>query len=216
MVAIRGDIRDLGPATFGQRFPLLLADPPWWYAPRNNPKASMKQGAGGHYDLLSTEDLCALPMADVVSDRAMLFLWATAPLLPDALRVMTSWGFVYSTIAFAWVKMNPREAARRAEAFLPFDLDRLLFFGPGFYTGSNIELVLLGRRGRAYKHAPGRKAQQVVVTPRGAHSAKPVAITERIEWMYPDVVPRLELFARGPARPGWSSYGLEVEPETAT
>jgi N6-adenosine-specific RNA methylase IME4 len=35
------------------------------------------------------------------ADNAVLFLWTTAPMLPDALDVMTAWGF---DSHFVWIK----------------------------------------------------------------------------------------------------------------
>ena len=35
----------------------------------------------------------------------MLFLWATSPLLPDALRLGNAWGFKYKA-AFIWDKVK--------------------------------------------------------------------------------------------------------------
>jgi hypothetical protein len=44
----------------------------------------------------------------------------------------------------------------------------------------------------------------------GLHSAKPKIMYEIIERMYPGLR-KIELFARGPARPGWTNWGLEAE-----
>jgi N6-adenosine-specific RNA methylase IME4 len=50
----------------------------------------------------------------------------------------------------------------------------------------------------------------VVEAPRGRHSEKPKVFYELIERMYPHAT-RLELFARGKQRPGWTFWGNEVE-----
>ena len=42
------------------------------------------------------------------------------------------------------------------------------------------------------------------------HSAKPEIFLEYIEGWYP-TLPKIELNRRGPARPGWSAWGLEAE-----
>ena len=79
----------------------------------------------------------------------------------------------------------------------------------GFYTSSNIELVLLATRGSpAIKHNNGAKAPQVVYAPITKHSEKPNAVQERIDWMYPEGN-RLELFARRPY-PGWDTFGNQL------
>lgn len=33
-------------------------------------------------------------------------MWATFPMLREALEVIEAWGFTYKTIAFNWVKQN--------------------------------------------------------------------------------------------------------------
>ena len=52
------------------------------------------------------EELCALPVADIADRDCALFLWATFPQLPEALRLIQAWGFVYKTVAFVWLKQN--------------------------------------------------------------------------------------------------------------
>lgn len=213
-------------------FRVILADPPWHYADQKKVRKDTKVptagiGACHHYSQMKTDEIVDLTwlVQSVTAERCHLYLWATMPLLPDALRVMTGWGFKFCTVAFCWVKCNSRrfddaildvlqpallDTGRTVRSFL----DVLTFFGPGFYTGSNVELVLLGRRGRPFKHAEGCKASQVVYAPLGEHSAKPEEVQRRIEWMYPDVIPRLEMFARRD-REGWTCLGDEgvVEPE---
>lgn len=226
MAAINGDARAMDLAAFDGPYQTIVADPPWWYAPRNKLRqdgTTPSQGIGAchHYDQLSTDEIAAMPVAQLAAGRCHLYLWATCPLLPDALQVMDAWGFRWATVAFVWVKMNAgRWQAAQARVwqrgmFEPADacvaafLDGLAFFGPGFYTGSNVELVLLGTRGKPFAHAVGCKASQLVFAPRRGHSAKPEAVQDRIEWMYPDAMPRLELFARR-ALPGWTAWGNEV------
>lgn len=204
---------------------MILLDPPWKYADQ---KKERKDGTGPtrgigachHYPQMTTLELCDLNVQSVAAENCHLYLWATMPLLSDALLVMSAWGFHYTTVAHCWVKMNSKrfndaifdvqqptlcDNGRTVESFL----DSLTFFGPGYYTGSNIELVLLGRRGVPFRHSKGHKASQVVYAPLGEHSAKPESVQDRIEWMYLDVTPRLEMFGRRD-RAGWTVVGNEV------
>lgn len=222
---INGDARQMDLAQFG-RYQTIVADPPWFYNPRNKTRSDgtkLTQGIGAchHYDQMTTNEICAMPVAKLAAPRCHLYLWATAPLLPDALRVMDAWQFKWCTIAFVWVKMNKgaweraQTKTRQLSMFTTPDeqvmtfMDKLAFFGPGFYTGSNVELVLLGRRGKPFAHAEGCKASQMIFAPRGEHSAKPERVQDLIEWMYPEATPRLELFARR-ARVRWDVFGNEV------
>lgn len=218
-----GDARDIAALGLG-KFRTILVDPPWFYNDQRKVRKDGKTptkgiGACHHFDQLKTPDICALEIAPLAADRCHLFLWATFPLLPDALRVMRAWKFKFSTGAFAWIKINPglwrtmrgHLARMLIGAGLSSFLAKLAFFGPGFFTGSNVEFVLLGWKGKPFAHEPGSKASQIVFAPRGKrHSAKPEEVQDRIESTWPDAMPRLELFARRP-RAGWTVHGFEAD-----
>ena len=128
-----------------------------------------------------------------------LFMWATFPTLPDALRVMESWGFIYKTAAFVWVKTNRKSSTP--------------FWGMGAYTRANAEICLLGvtpgfNAGEAIK---SHSVHQIIEAPVKAHSVKPDETRKRIVELMGDV-PRIELFARQHA-PGWDVWGDEVDLE---
>ena len=57
---------------------------------------------------MGIEELCALPVADLAAPDSALFLWATFPQLPEALRLIKAWGFTYKTVAFVWLKKNKK------------------------------------------------------------------------------------------------------------
>jgi N6-adenosine-specific RNA methylase IME4 len=116
----------------------------------------------------------------------VLFLWAPAPLLTDALSVMTAWGFEYVT-NMVWVK------------------DKI---GVGHWVRNRHELLLIGRRGEFPTPEPANRPSSVIEAPRREHSRKPDEAYEIIEAMYPEL-PKIELFARH-ARPNWSAWGNEI------
>lgn len=126
----------------------------------------------------------------VAADAALL-MWATAPVLPEALAVMQAWGFAYKTIAFVWVKTTKQPGGYAV--------------GLGHYTRSNAEVVLLGTRGKPERlsHA----VRQIIAEPRGEHSRKPDEAYRRIEALFAG--PYIELFARR-AREGWAAWGNEA------
>jgi N6-adenosine-specific RNA methylase IME4 len=80
----------------------IYADPPWLF--RNWSAKGTGRNALSHYDCLDFDSLAALPVADLAADDCALFLWATDPLLPQAIDLMRAWGFDYKTVAFYWVK----------------------------------------------------------------------------------------------------------------
>lgn len=62
---------------------------------------------------MSINELCALPVAEIAAPDSALFMWATFPQLPEALRLIKAWGFNYKFVAFVWLKKN-RKADRYA------------------------------------------------------------------------------------------------------
>jgi N6-adenosine-specific RNA methylase IME4 len=178
-------------------FSVILADPPWTYSVFS--AKGEARSAKRHYQTMSLADICAMPIAASAADDAHLFLWATTPNLPQALKVMESWGFAYSSTAFVWVKTNKRQGG------LFFD-QRSWFVGMGHTTRQNAELVLLGRRGKPKRLS--RAIRQIVVAPRREHSRKPDEVHERIESYASG--PYLELFARQ-SRPGWTVWGNQSD-----
>ena len=220
---ISGNANNMNLAKF-RKYNILLADPPWKQNARNNP--STRYGLGCKYDTMSIGDICSMPIKEITNERCMLFLWTTCPKLPDALHVIDAWGFKFSTVAFVWVKTNKHilcPMKKLIERLTMPNTEQLLSmwgsiirFGTGYYTASNVELVLLGIKGKPFKHPRKHKASQVVLHPlMPEHSQKPPEIMSRIDWMYPDIKPKLELFARKPENgwfeSGWDRFGNEVE-----
>jgi N6-adenosine-specific RNA methylase IME4 len=172
----------------------ILADPP---APF---KTWSARGAGrspdNHYKTMSWREIEALPVEAVSAPDCVLFLWFTWPTLPDAMRIISAWGFIYKTGAFDWMKADP---------YCLFADDTTPVMGCGYWTRSNTEACLLATRGRPKRlHADVR---QGIIAPRREHSRKPDEIHGRIERLVGG--PRLELFARQ-SRPGWTAWGNET------
>jgi N6-adenosine-specific RNA methylase IME4 len=69
---------------------------------------------------------------------------------------------------------------------------------------------MIGRRGSFPPPPQAVRSPSLVMAPRGEHSAKPGVFIELIERWYPGLA-KIELFCRGPARPGWSAWGNEAE-----
>jgi N6-adenosine-specific RNA methylase IME4 len=184
-----------------KRYSVILADPPWLYGSRaTHKKTKFGGGVHGHYPVMKTEDICALPVGrDYAANDCALFLWATGPHLKSGIEVIEAWGFRYVTIGFAWTKMTKDGTKPK--------------FGPGYYTASNLEPVLLGIRGKMKPEFDDVAQTVLEPHPRGEdgkiiHSRKPVEIHRRIERLFGDV-PRLEIFARVP-EPGWDVIGNQL------
>lgn len=119
-------------------------------------------------------------------------MWATFPMLREALDVIEAWGFSYKTVAFNWVKQNRNGTG--------------IFMGLGNWTRSNSEICLLATKGKP-KRISG-SVRSVVLSPLQQHSRKPAEIRDRIVELMGDL-PRIELFARE-AAPGWDVWGNEA------
>lgn len=80
------------------RFNILYADPPWsyrsWHAdPGAARRLPSSRGRVPPYLCMSTPAIRAIPVRDITVADCALFLWATYPMLEDALSVIEAWGF---------------------------------------------------------------------------------------------------------------------------
>jgi N6-adenosine-specific RNA methylase IME4 len=171
-----------------KKYRIIYADPPWDYEQRR-----LQGAAERHYRTMRTEDICRLPVPEISDEDSILFMWATFPQLPEALRVIEAWGFVYKCAGFVWLKKN-----RKADSW---------FFGLGFWTRGNCEVCLLATKGRPKRDSA--KVPQLIVSPVEEHSKKPDIAREKIVELMGDI-PRIELFARK-RTPGWDVWGNEVD-----
>ena len=54
--------------------------------------------AGQQYNLMTLEDLKAMPIKNITEKNAVLFMWCVNPLMPEAFELMKTWGFKYKTL----------------------------------------------------------------------------------------------------------------------
>jgi N6-adenosine-specific RNA methylase IME4 len=170
---------------------------------------------------MTLDDLKRLDVESIADKNCALFMWATLPMLPESLEVIRAWGFEFVTVAFVWVKLNKRwsrkyqEIGRMLERIkLSYDLDAfyrylnpLFFFGMGYWTRANAEIVLLAKRGKIKRI--DLRVGQLIVSPIREHSQKPDETRERIFQLMGDL-PRVELFAREKTE-GWEAWGNEIK-----
>ncbi len=174
------------------RFRTVLADPPWQFTNRTGKIAPEYQRLS-RYNTMTLDELLVLPVRDVVTDPAHLYLWVPNAMLPEGLRLMAAWGFTYKT-NLVWHKVRKDGGSDGR--------------GVGFYFRNVTELVLFGTKGKnARTLVPGRRQVNLVASRKREHSRKP-------DEQYPIIEacssgPYLELFARG-KRSGWSSWGNEA------
>ena len=174
-----------------RKYSVIYADPPWSYTQKG------RGAAANHYGTMSLPEICDLPVKNLKTDDALLFMWATFPNMAEALEVFRAWGFDYKTAAFVWVKKNRSSGSN--------------FWGMGAYTRANAEPCLLGvsKGTRAHEQIKAHNVHQIIEAEIGRHSAKPPETRERIAQLLGSSGERLELFARETA-PGWDCWGDEV------
>lgn len=180
------------------KYGAILADPPWRYAMRS--EKGYAKSPEAHYATMDIEAIKALPVSHLAARDCMLFLWSTWPHLPQALGVMSAWGFRYVT-GGSWTKRTPM--ARAA-------------FGGGYVLRSSTEPFLLGAMGQPKTRS--KSVRNLIETPelvpdgieslRREHSRKPAEMRDMIESLFPDVF-ACELFARAPW-PGHDVWGNEA------
>jgi hypothetical protein len=73
---------------------VIFADPPWRFEPYSR-ITGLDRSADNHYATMALDEIKALPIP--AAPDCVLFLCATAPMLPQALEVMAAWGFAYRT-----------------------------------------------------------------------------------------------------------------------
>lgn len=186
-------VADLLQCLNGQTFSTALADPPWQFQNRTG-KIAPEHKRLNRYGTMGLQDILALPIANILSDTAHLYLWVPNALLPEGLQVLNAWGFEYKT-NLVWHKIR-KDGGPDGR-------------GVGFYFRNTTELVLFGVRGKnARTLAPGRRQVNIIKSMKREHSRKPDELYEIIEACSPG--PYLELFARS-SRPGWTTWGNQAE-----
>ena len=174
-----------------RKYGVILADPPWKFEVWSD-KGLTNTSASNHYPISDLDEIKRLGVPSIAAKDSVLFLWATVPMLPQALEVMAAWGFSYVS-NFCWIKNRP---------------------GTGYWVRNEHELLLVGKRGKVPAPAGGDQPGSVIHADVRRHSQKPDAVYLLIEAMFPHL-PKIELYART-RRDGWHAWGLEAPDHEAT
>lgn len=198
------------------KFPVAIIDPAWKYYGDPN----KDQAAGKHYPCMTDEEIFALPVADCLLPKSVLFVWATGPKLAVAMKAIEAWGLHYRGVAFSWIKTNKQgipingqggrpSLIKHAEEFvlwasfqfkgrpLPIKDEGMAsyIFEPEYTDNDNIE---------------SKSNPRFIFSsrPQNVHSKKPEEVQNRIERLLDG--PYIEIFARR-QRSGWECFGNELE-----
>lgn len=157
-------------------YSVVYADPPWDY---------MGELAVG-YPCMSVQEICDMPIHDITTEDAVLFMWCSSSLLSEGLQVMKAWGFTFKTSA-VWDKNA---------------------IGQGAYFRQAHEVLMTGIKGKVPEVPYGARPSSVLKFPRAEHSRKPIDLYQIIDDMYPELQ-KIELFCRGEPAAGWAGWGNE-------
>lgn len=167
------------------QFTIIYADPPWSYNDKCDDGSVQSGGCENHYPSLTLSELKVLDVRSMSAPDSVLFLWATSPLLPDALELAKAWGFAYKA-SFVWDKVK---------------------HNMGHYNSVRHEFLLVCTKGSCTPQVV-TLFDSVQTIERTEHSVKPDEFRSIIDTLYPKG-PRIELFARRNAD-GWASWGNEI------
>lgn len=171
------------------KFNVIYADPPWKYNDSQAVKGDYGSGTGAansHYPSMTLSELKALDVPSMTASDSVLFLWATCPLLEDALELLKAWGFKYKA-QFVWDKVK---------------------HNMGHYNSVRHELLLICTKGSCTPENV-KLYDSVQSIERTEHSRKPEEFRDIINTLYPSFK-KIELFRRGEAPEGWSIWGNEA------
>jgi N6-adenosine-specific RNA methylase IME4 len=160
--------------TITERFRVIYVDPPW-------------EVADVPYPTKPLDEIKRVGKVIPADDNCALFMWATAPMMDDAIDVLRAWGFEYRN-SMIWDKQSPQ---------------------PGNPILGQHEILLFGVRGTLPQTPARARPASVYSEARTAHSAKPESFYEIIEGLYPGLR-YLEMYARDRGRPDWVVWGNQA------
>ena len=175
------------------KYKIIYADPPWSYNDTQKSGGTAYFGASVRYPTMNNKDIANLPINDLADKDCVLFMWATSPLLPEALKTIEAWGFKYKTVAFCWIKktVNGKQVNNM-----------------GRWTMGGMELCLLAVKGHPQRKV--KNIKQMFEAIRTKHSQKPFEVRNFITDLMGNNLTKIELFARQKTD-GWDVWGNEVK-----
>jgi N6-adenosine-specific RNA methylase IME4 len=167
-----------------RKFPVIYMDPPTKFAAGDSDRSTEN-----HYPTMDEAQIAALPVGELATDDAVLFIWTTVPWLRKTMTLIEGWGFAYVS-ELVWDKQS---------------------LGLGFWNRNVHETLLIATRGKIPAPDPSTLKPSLYSEARGRHSAKPEYFRDLITGYYPDL-PKVELFSRvdGALPEGWHAWGNEA------
>lgn len=220
-------------------FRVILADPPWQHANYSQLGHGAAKAVYDEMPLKSLMEMPVGELAHPEGAVLALWCTACQAADGVHIELAKAWGFKLVTRAFSWVKVAracadcghewdehdehlvTEDAPGECRACIDDESVHTEEWcrqfvvrarrGPGSYSMQGVEDVWLGVRGDTpwSKGRAQRDVPEIVFWPVGEHSVKPERVQDRIERLWPEATPRLELFARR-RREGWAAWGKEA------
>ena len=182
-------------------YSLIYADPSWRFDPWDR-DTGLDRAPDSHYETLTLGEM--ILMRPHVAKNALLAMWVYDPMLPEASRLASAWGFEFCTVLFRWLKTTEHPGQL---CLFPIECPSPPM-GLGYHTrGGGCEEVWLFKRGDGLpvlRHDIHKEFFSLV----REHSRKPDEVNGWLVDLYGDV-PRLEMFSRT-KRDGWDWHGREA------
>ena len=166
-------------------FRVIYADPAWSY--NDKKRGHLTGGADDHYGTMNIKEIKNLPIEKISEKNSVLFLWATSPLLPEALDVISSWGYKYKT-SFVWDKVK---------------------HNMGHYNSVRHEFLLLATKGSCTPDNNILFDSVQTIERNYNHSEKPIEFMNIIDELY-TYGNKIELFSRKIKKDNWFGWGNEL------
>jgi len=168
-----------------ETFRVIYADPAWSYNDKQN--TPQLGGAAKHYNTMSISEISLLPIDKISQKDSVLFLWVTSPLLEDAFKVVSSWGFKYKT-SFIWDKIK---------------------HNMGHYNSVRHEILLVCTKGSCTPDNKKLYDSVQSIERNDNHSEKPIEFLNIIDDIY-TFGNKLEMFCRNIKKDKWYGWGNEL------
>ncbi|XP_045537380.1 N(6)-adenine-specific methyltransferase METTL4 [Papilio machaon] len=185
-----GDIKDGCKKLHGNKYNIVIADPPWWNKYIRRLKAANSKLS---YSMMYNEDIATIPVTNLFADNCLVAVWCTnSPSNVTALKelIFPNWGVEYVTTWY-WLKVTR-------------DLKPLCEFNTGCKK-QPYERLIIGKVGDV-KNIP--EENLIVSVPSALHSHKPPLLDILSSYIAPEKPQALELFARY-LLPNTTSIGYE-------
>lgn len=165
-----------------KKYKTIVVDPPW--PVQKIVRDVRPQQDVFDYPVMSLEEISDFPIEKIADADCHLYLWTTQKFLPDAIRILKTWGFSYQCL-MTWVKnvgMTPYSWMYSTEHVL-------------FGRRGSLDLLKMGVRLDFHADVTG-------------HSQKPDVFYEVVETVSPE--PRIDVFSRK-RRDGFDQFGNEKD-----